>query len=272
MNVVIARVAKWVFLIVMAALTVLPLLWLILSAFKSNTDLFRDPFSWPTHWSFANFTGALNAQPLVDFFRNSVVVAVTATVATVVVATLASYALLHRFRFSGAVTAFLMFGILLPANAFITPIFYVIHNLGLYNSVWGIALTYIGLNLPIGFLIIKTYMDTVPGDILEAARMDGCGFHTTLLRIVLPLVGPGVATASIFLAISAWNELLYANLLSDDQNAQTIQVGVRSFLASYAANYPQAFAATAMAVIPTVVVYVVLSNRVIEGMTAGSIK
>jgi raffinose/stachyose/melibiose transport system permease protein len=160
----------------------------------------------------------------------------------------------------------------LPANAFITPIFYVIHNLGLYNSVWGIALTYIGLNLPIGFLIIKTYMDTVPGDILEAARMDGCGFHTTLLRIVLPLVGPGVATASIFLAISAWNELLYANLLSDDQNAQTIQVGVRSFLASYAANYPQAFAATAMAVIPTVVVYVVLSNRVIEGMTAGSIK
>jgi ABC-type glycerol-3-phosphate transport system permease component len=272
MSTVLARIAKWVFLVVLAAVTVLPLLWLIISAFKTNTELFRDPFSWPAHWSFANFTGALDAQPLLDLLRNSVVVAVVATVATVVVATLAAYALLHRFRFSGALTGFLIFGILLPANAFITPIFYVIHHLGLYNSVWGIALTYVGLNLPIGFLIIKTYMDTIPPDILEAARIDGCGFHATLLRIVVPLVGPGIATASIFLAIAAWNELLYANLLSDDQHAQTIQVGVRSFLASYAANYPQAFAATAMAVIPTVIVYVVLSNRVIEGMTAGSIK
>lgn len=272
MSTVTARIAKWAFLLVLAAITVVPVLWLVISAFKTNTELFRDPFSWPAHWSFTNFTGALDAQPLLDFFRNSVVVAAAATALTVVVGTLAAYALLHRFRFSSACTGFLTFGILLPANAFITPIFYVIHHLGLYNSVWGIALTYVGLNLPIGFLIIKAYMDTIPSDILEAARIDGCGYHATLLRIVVRLIGPGIATASIFLAISAWNELLYANLLSDDQRAQTIQVGVRSFLASYAANYPQAFAATAMAVAPTLIVYVVLSNRIIEGMTAGSIK
>jgi ABC-type glycerol-3-phosphate transport system permease component len=247
-------------------------LWLLESAFKTNTELFRDPFSWPAHWSFANFSGAIRAQPLMRFLRNSVVVAVTATVLTLAVATLSAYALIHQFRLKKAFTGFLTFGILLPANAFITPIFYVIHHLGMYNTVWGIAFTYVGLNLPIGFLIVKTYMDTIPADILEAARIDGCGFHATLARIVLPLLGPGLATASIFLAISAWNELLYANLLSDDENAQTIQVGVRSFLTSYAANYPQAFAATAMAVAPTVILYVVLSNRVIEGMTAGSIK
>lgn len=272
MTTALARLAKWMFLGVLAVLTLVPLLWLIISAFKSNTELFRDPFSWPAHWSFANFTGALAAQPLLALLRNSVVVAVSATVATVVIATLAAYALIHRFRFNRTMIGFLTFGLLLPANAFITPIFYVIHELGLYNNVAGIALTYVGLNLPIGFLIIKTYMDTIPPDILEAASIDGCGYHSTLFRIVAPLIGPGVATASIFLAISAWNELLYANLLSSDQHAQTIQVGVRSFLASYAANYPQAFAATAMAVVPTVALYAVLSNRVIEGMTAGSIK
>jgi raffinose/stachyose/melibiose transport system permease protein len=267
-----ARTAKWVFLGVLIVITTVPALWLLLSSFKTTTELFSSPFGLPRQWSFANFTGALQAQPLVTYFRNSVVVAAASTALTIVVATMASYALLHKFRLNSATRVFLFFGLLVPVSAFVTPIFYVVYHLGLYNTVWGIALVYSGITLPTGFLIIKTYMDTIPKEIIESAQIDGASFHTVFFRIVVPLSTPGLATAAIFLAIAAWNELLYANLLSQDQSAQTLQVGIRNFLTSYAANYPQAFAATLMAIAPTVLAYAVLSNRVITGMTAGSLK
>lgn len=268
----IARPAKWAFLGVLTVLTVIPLLWLLVSAFKTTPELFRSPFGLPAHWSFANFIGALRAQPLVAYFRNSVTVAVVSTVATIAVSTTAAYALRHRFKLRGAINGFLMSGLFVPFTAFMTPIFFLIYHLGLYNTVWGIALVYTGTMLPVGFLIIKGYMETIPEELLEAARIDGASFHRVFLRIVFPLTVPGLATASIFLMISAWNELLFANLLSTSPSAETLQVGIRSFLTSYAANYPEAFAGTVMAMAPTILAYAILSNRVVESMAATGLK
>lgn len=269
---VVAKGAKWLFLSVLAFLMIVPMLWLLLSSFKTTPELFQSPFSLPAHWSFANFSGAIAAQPLVTYFRNSVVIAVVSTIATILVATMASYALRHRFRLRGAVNSFLMSGLFVPFTALMTPIFYIVYHLGLYNTVWGIALVYVGTTLPVGFLIIKSYMETIPEELLEAARIDGASFHGVFLRVVAPLIVPGLATATIFLTISAWNELLFANLLSSSPSAETLQVGVRGFLTSYAANYPEAFAATVMAVAPTVLAYVLLSNRVVQSMSATGLK
>jgi raffinose/stachyose/melibiose transport system permease protein len=268
----VAKTIKWLFLSVLTILTIVPLLWLLLSSFKTTPELFRGPFGLPAHWSFANFSGALSAQPLVQYFRNSVVIAVTSTAATVIIATMAAYALRHRFRLRDAVNGFLMSGLFVPFTAFMTPIFYIVYHLGLYNTVWGIALVYTGTTLPVGFLIIKGYMETIPEDLLEAARIDGASFHGVFFRIICPLVVPGMATASIFLTISAWNELLFANLLSSSPSAETLQVGIRSFLTSYAANYPEAFAGTVMAMAPTILAYAILSNRVVESMAATGLK
>ncbi len=269
---VLAKTAKWLFLGVLAVLTVVPLLWLLVSSFKTTPELFRSPFSLPSHWSFANFSGALAAQPLVDYFRNSVVVAAVSTAVTIVVATMAAYALRHRFRLRGALNGFLMSGLFVPFTAFLTPIFFIIYHLGLYNTVWGIALVYTGTTLPVGFLIIKGYLDTIPEELFEAARIDGASFHGVFFRVVCPLIVPGLATASIFLTISAWNELLFANLLSTSPSAETLQVGIRSFLTSYAANYPEAFAGTVMAMAPTILAYAILTNRVVESMAATGLK
>jgi raffinose/stachyose/melibiose transport system permease protein len=269
---VVAKTVKWLFLGVLTVLTIVPLLWLLLSSFKTTPELFRGPFSLPAHWSFANFSGALDAQPLVDYFRNSVIIAVSSTALTIVISTMAAYALRHRFRLRGAVNGFLMSGLFVPFTAFMTPIFYLVFHLGLYDSVWGIALVYTGTTLPVGFLIIKGYLETIPEDLLEAARIDGASFHSAFFRIVCPLVVPGLATAAIFLSISAWNELLFANLLSTSTNAETLQVGIRNFLTSYAANYPEAFAGTVMAMAPTILAYAILSNRVVESMAATGLK
>ena len=140
------------------------------------------------------------------------------------------------------------------------------------GKMWGVALVYAGISFPLGFLIIKTYMDTIPHELVEAARIDGASYHRVFLNLILPLTVPGIVTAAIFLMITAWNELLFASILTQDERAQTVQVGIRFFLTTYAANYPQAFAATVMAILPTIAVYIFLSDRVIEGMTAGSLK
>jgi raffinose/stachyose/melibiose transport system permease protein len=268
----VAVVLKWAYLAVLAVVAVVPMLWLLVSAFKTTPELFSAPLRLPSHWSFANFTGAVNAQPLLQFLGNSVLIALVATVANIAVSTLAAYALRHRFRGNGAVRNLLSAGLLVPFTAFMTPIFYLVYHLGLYGSDWGIALVYVGTLLPVGLLIVRTYMDTVPEEVLEAARMDGAGFHRIFASVVLPLTTPALATAAIFLSISAWNELLFANLLSSGPASETLQVGVRNFLTSYAANYPEAFAGTVIAMAPTVIAYGLLSNRISTSMTAGALR
>jgi raffinose/stachyose/melibiose transport system permease protein len=249
-----------------------PLLWLIISSFKTNQELFTSPFALPTSWSFDNYANALTDHPLLTFLKNSLLTALISTALVIFASLLASYALMHRFRASRATFAFLLFGILLPVNALMTPIFFIVHTIHLYNTTLGLSLVYAGLFFPLGFLIVKMYMDTTPLEILEAAQVDGAGFHTIFLRIVAPLTAPGATTAAIFLMISAFNELLFASILTQDTNAQTVQVGVRYFLSTYSANYPLAFAATVIAIAPTIVLYIILSDRIVAAMTAGSLK
>jgi raffinose/stachyose/melibiose transport system permease protein len=263
---------RWSVITVFSLITLAPLLWLVLSSFKTDAELFGSPFALPETWSLVNYREALSAHPLLTFLRNSVLAALLATVLIVVAAMMASYALLHRFRMSRLTFGFLVFGILLPVNALMTPVFFLVNMMGLYNNVLGLALVYAGLFFPLGFLVVKSYMDTTPGEILEAARIDGASFHRIFRDIVGPLTMPGAVTAGIFLMISCWNELLFASILTQDAKAQTVQVGIRFFLSSYSANYPVAFAATVIAVAPTIVVYAILSERIVDAMTAGSLK
>ncbi len=262
----------WLVIGIFLVVTLVPFAWLTISSLKTNQELFSNPFGLPATWSLANYTSAFAAHPLTIYLRNSAVASVTSTLLALAAASLASYALLHKFRLSRGVYVFLIFGLLLPVNAFIAPIFYIIHFLGLYNTVWGVALVYAGISFPLSFLVIKTYMDTVPVELLEVSRLDGASYHRIFFNIVLPICVPGIVTAAIFLMITAWNELLFASILTQDQNAQTVQVGVRFFLTTYSANYPQSFAATVMSLVPTVLAYVFLSDRIIAGMTAGSLK
>jgi raffinose/stachyose/melibiose transport system permease protein len=263
---------RWIILGIFTVITLVPLLWLIMSSFKTNQELFTNPFALPKSWSFENYIQALTQHPLFLYLKNSLFTALISTALIIAASLLASYALMHRFRTSGVAFGYLLFGILLPVNALMTPIFFIIHTMHLYNTTLGLSLVYAGLFFPLGFLIVKTYMDTTPIEILEAARIDGAGFHTVFARIVVPLTAPGAVTAAIFLMISAFNELLFASILTQDESAQTVQVGVRYFLSTYSANYPLAFAATVISIAPTVVVYIVLSDRIVAAMTAGSLK
>ncbi len=139
------RIVRWVVLSVFTGITLIPLLWLALSSFKTNAELFGSPFGLPARWSFDNYVNAWSAHPLHLYLRNSIGAAELSAVIVVLASLMASYALMHQFWLNRATFAYLIFGILLPVNALMTPIFFIVSFLNLYNSVLGLALVYSGL-------------------------------------------------------------------------------------------------------------------------------
>ncbi|CAM3390064.1 carbohydrate ABC transporter permease [Marinicrinis lubricantis] len=263
---------KWFVLTAFTCITVVPLLWLLMASFKTNKELFRDPFGLPTEWMYDNYASVFDSHPIPLYFYNSVFVAVISTVIALIVSTLASYIFIYHFKWKNQWLLLLTFGILIPTNAFMVPYYFIVDWLGLYDTLFGVALVYAGVSLPLSVIIIKTYMDTIPYEIVEASFIDGASIHKTFSRVILPISYPGIVTASIFLMITAWNELLFANLLTQSETTRTLQVAIRFFLSTFNANYPYAFAAMIIAILPTILVYTFLSEKIIGGLTAGAVK
>jgi len=266
------RKISFVLLILLLLVSLVPFAWLVLSSFKPSIELYDNPFGLPHAASFANYVTAFSQQPMLRYLLNSTLAAVGSTVLAVLIAAMAAYAMLGRWRIPPAVAAFLTFGLFVPTSAFMVPYFFIIHWVGLYDNIGGLILVYAGISLPLAFTIVKTFMDTIPGSLVEAAVMDGGSFNSIFWRIVMPMTGPGIATASIFLVIVAWNELLLATLLTGSDAAKTVQVGIRSFLEAYHADYAVAFAGVVVTVLPIMAIYVLLSRQIVAGLHSGAVK
>lgn len=262
------NVFLWLVLIVM----LLPFLWLILSSFRPNMDLFSEPFGIPDTLNFNNYVAVLKSHPMFLYLFNTFFVTIIAIVIDVAFAVGASYGLMRHFRGKGMVAFVLSIGLFIPTNAFLVPYYIMINKMGLYDQLMGIALVYAGVNLPITVMVVRGYMATLPTEVMESAQIDGANSLQTLVRIVLPISVPGLVTACVFVFIHCWNELLFANILNQSDSSRTLQVAIRSFLTTFEANYAYAFAAMVLAILPTIVVYALLTNQIISGMTAGAVK
>ncbi len=249
----------------------IPFVWLLISSLRPNADLFNEPFAVPKTLSFENFRRLWRAIPCFVLCK-LVAIATIATVIAVGAATLAAYAMQQRFLTRKSLTVLFSMCLFIPTNAFMVPYYVMINKIGLYDNVLGIALVYAGVNLPMSFMVIKGYMDTIPGELLESAKIDGATAGQSFWKIILPVSKPGIVTACIFLVINSWNELLFANLLNQSDSSRTIQVAIRSFLTTFEANYAYAFAAMVISILPTIIIYALLTDRIIGGMTAGAVK
>lgn len=267
-----SSVGLYIFLGIILVFMIVPFIWLVISSFRPNADLFTEPFSIPKTLSVDNFRAVLESQPMLLYFRNTVMIALIATFLSISSATLAAYGMMGYFFSRKILTAVFFMCLFIPTNAFLVPYYVMINKIGLYDSVMGIALVYAGVNFPMSFMVIKGYMDTIPYELLESAKIDGATTGQIFKRIILPMSKPGIVTACVFLVINSWNELLFANLLNQSDSSRTIQVAIRSFLTTFEANYAYAFAAMVLSILPTIVVYAFLTDRIIDGMTAGAVK
>ena len=268
-----ARGAKWGVLALFLAITFLPLLWLVISSFKTNLELLTSAFSLPAAWQLGNYVNAVQVARLPRLFVNSLIVSSLSMVLNLAFCSMAAFVLAREwFRGRELVLNLIVAGVLVPVIALMVPYFRLITVTGLYDSLFGLALTYAAINVPVSVFLLHGFMRGVPRELEEAAVIDGCGFGGRYARIMVPLSQVGLVTAGTFVFLFSWNEFIYALLLTSSVGARTLQLGIRFFVSQFFTDYTSMFAAITLAIIPSILVYVLLHERIIRGLTAGAVK
>lgn len=268
-----AKTAKWVVLLAYLLIALFPILWLIMSAFKTNFEIETSPFAFPEVWQIENFINAITISGLPQFFLNSIVVAVFATGVNILVTSLASFTI-AREQFPGRKVYFTLStaGVLIPIIAFMVPYYTLITRFGLYDRLLGLIVTYSAINIPISMFLISSFMTSIPKELEDSAEIDGCSFFQRYWKIIMPLARPGLVTAGTFSFIYCWNEFIYALLLTSSTSSRTIQLAIRFFTSQFRTDYASMYAAIVLTMIPTIVVYVFMHDKIISGLTAGAVK
>jgi len=270
---IIAKTAKWLILAFFLIMTFVPIVWLIISSFKTNLELQTDPFSLPAVWQFQNYVDAIQVSGLPRLFVNSVIVSSLSTVLNLIITSMAAFAFSReKFRFQNTMLNMILAGVLVPIIALMVPYFKIITGVGLYDRLWGLVITYAAINLPISLFLIYGFMRTIPKELEEASIIDGCSFRQRFSRVVLPLSKLGLVTAGTFVFLFSWNEFIYALLLTSSMRARTLQLGIRFFKSQFITNYTSMYAAITLAIIPSIAVYIFFHERIIKGLTSGALK
>jgi raffinose/stachyose/melibiose transport system permease protein len=269
----VAKTGKWIVLIFFLIITFVPLLWLVISSFKTDLELVSKPFHLPEVWQVQNYLRAFQLSELHLLFLHSIIVSAAATVLNIFVASMASYALSRfRFGFNNVILSVILAGVLIPIIALMVPYFQLISKIGIYDSLLALILTYAAINLPISVFLIHGFMGTVPRELEEAGLIDGCSFWQRYARIVFPLSRLGVVTAGTFVFLYAWNEFIYALLLTSSVRARTLQLGIRFFKSQFRAEYTAMYAALVVTIVPSIVVYILFHEKIIQGLSSGAVK
>ncbi|GAA1943212.1 carbohydrate ABC transporter permease [Microbacterium deminutum] len=258
--------------LIVIALMLGPVLYIILGGFRTNSQITTDPAALPNPWVWTNYLEVLTGGAFWTAVLNSSIVAVTTTLGVVVLGLMASYVLArYQFRGRGALYALFAAGLMFPITVAITPLYIVVRNLGLINSLGGVILPQIAFALPTTIIILVPFLRAIPDEIQEAAFIDGCSRLGFFWRMVLPLAVPGVITVGILAFIGSWNSyLLPLFLLSDNANF-TLPLGVQAFSSQYSVDTAKVLAFTSLSMIPALAFFSLFERRIVGGLT-GAVK
>ena len=263
--------------VAISAVFVLPLLWEVFRSLQPESAVSNAPSAGSfTHLTFGNYSTLLSgADDIIRNVINSLVVAVLTAVITSVVATLAGYGFgLFRFRGSGLAFGVILVAFMIPFQAVLTPLFLELHFMHLLNSLLGLSLFYTTFNLPVGVYVMRNSFLQVPGELVDAARVDGASVTKTLVSVFRPLVMPGIATTALFAFLFSWTEFLGALSFLTNDGLFTLPVALSNVeTGTYGAvNYGLLLAGAVIAMIPCVVVYVALQRFYVRGLVSGALK
>ena len=251
-----------------------PAVWILLTSLKTETELVSKPITWFPHApTLGNYVQAFTDQPLLKYLGNSLVVALLATLFSLLVSACAAYAiarlnLKRRQLILTAIVASSMF----PLVTLLVPIFETMRALGLLNSYTALVLPYIVLNLPVCTLVLVSFFQSIPRDLENAAMIDGCTRMGALVRVVVPLAAPGVFTAGILAFVNAWDEFLLALSLNSTAGMRTLPVGITLYQGEFSFPWPIISAALIVAIVPIAVLIAAFQERVVGGLTQGGLK
>ncbi|MBC7403367.1 MAG: carbohydrate ABC transporter permease [Microbacteriaceae bacterium] len=256
-------------------IVVLPLLWTVMSSFKTSSEIFSSPFSLPSKWNFDNYVGAWTTAGIGSFLLNTVIVVFGALAVTMLFGAMCAY-VLARFQFPGnrAIYYLMLAGLTFPIFLAIVPLFFVLRSIGLLNTLPGLILTYAAFALPFTVFFLFSFFKALPNSIAEAAALDGAGEWRTFFQVMLPMARPGLATVAILNFVGLWNQFLLPVALNTDPKNYVLTQGMASFAsqAGYSVDFGQLFAGAVMTIVPVFIVYLIFQRQLQGSVSQGTSK
>ena len=264
-------------LVVLATIVALivdfPLIWMVISSFKTYEEIFRIPIVYiPSKITLRHYAKALRVG-IFSAFMNSIILAVLTSFLTIAIALLPSYSF-SRFHFKGkyGMLISLLITQAFPQIVFVIPMLLTLKRLGLINTLPGVALSYLPFTTPVVIWILVNFFNAIPKDLEEAALVDGCGRLKAFFTIVLPLAAPSIAAAGVYSFVVAWSELMFQLTFLTTPNRMTLSVFLTSFMAQYQTRWGPLFAGCVITSIPPIIFFLILQKYFVKGLTAGAIK
>lgn len=269
----IGRVALFMILVFTSLTTLYPMIWMAYTSLKTNAEITLNTFSLPKQLHFINYVNAWNTANMSVYFLNSIFVSVAAILLTIMVGALAAFILAKfEFKLRKFVYSFFIIGMLIPMQSVLVPLFIQMRTLKLLDSPLSLILAYTAFGLPLTIFILESFIRGFPNSIIEAAVMDNCDVFKVFTRIILPMSRPAIATVTILNFLNNWKEFSFALVFISSDSKKTLPLGLYNFIGAYSSNYAELMAAMMIASIPIIVLYLILQEQIINGMTAGAVK
>jgi raffinose/stachyose/melibiose transport system permease protein len=258
--------------LVFIAVTLAPVLYIVLGGFRTNSQITVDPAGLPGPWQVGNYLDVLESSTFWQEVGNSAIAGVTTTVGVVVLGLAASFVLArYTFRGRGAIYALFAAGLMFPITVAITPLYILVKDLGLVNSLAGVIIPQIAFGLPTTVIILVPFLKAIPDEIEEAASIDGASRIGFFFRMVVPLALPGVVTVGILAFIGSWNSYILPLFILSDQGNYTLPLGVQAFSSQYSVDTAKVLAFTSLSMLPALAFFAVFQRRIVGGLT-GAVK
>ncbi|MFF5006624.1 carbohydrate ABC transporter permease [Streptomyces phaeochromogenes] len=262
-------------LILWAFMVVLPLLWAVMTSFKTDKEIFSSPWALPDSLHFDNWSRAWTEANMSDYFLNTIIVVGFSLLGTMLLGSMAAY-VLARFEFPGNRFIYFLFigGMSFPIILALVPLFYVMQNLALLNTLPGLILVYIGYSLPFTVFFMTAFFRTLPTSVAEAAFVDGASHTRTFFQVMLPMAKPGLISITIFNFLGQWNQYMLPTVLNTEPDNKVLTQGLVQLAVSqgYKGDWSGLFAGLVMAMLPVLAAYIVFQRQVVQGLTAGALK
>lgn len=266
-------VLMYVFLLVMAFIFAMPMLFTLLSSVKSKVEIFAKPFSMPEAWKFTNYAEAWVGANMGTYFINSLIQAGSTVIALAIIASLAAYVLSRfDFKMKGFLMIFFMLGMMVPMHTVLVPVSYIIGALNLKNNIPALIMIYVAFNLPFSIIVLSNFMRGVNRSLEEAALIDGATYFQIYRKVMLPLSVPAISTISIFNFLAAWNNILFPLLFINDKKYKPVALGLLNFNGERGSDYGPLMAAIVITVFVPMVIYLLFQEKVEGGLAAGAVK
>lgn len=266
--------ALYLLLGIVAVFQIFPIIWLFLFSLKNNQEVFNmSPFAIPTEPKWENYVKVWTEGNISQYFFNSVMYTIASVCLTVILASMVTFAITRmKWKWSGFVLGLFMVGLMIPVHSTLIPLFSAFTKMNLIDHPLSIILSYTAFNLPITIMILLGFYQTLPREIEEAAIMDGASIHRLFFRIILPMTSPVIATSAIINMIYNWNEFVFVNTFISSDRYKTLTVGIQNFIGQYTTDWGAIGATLMISILPILLAFLVLSNRIVEGIAAGSVK